>query len=289
MMTASQRAPQHVLVAMAFLVALAFCSACSDEDGPTSLLGTGTILVGCSPEWATCSLLGPGEISHSGEGGMVLADMPPGGYELRCDDVIGYATPAVGQFMLAAGEVKEVHRYYAERSARNPDEAVALCWSVYEHRHFGRYTAVRSDGYLFIQQDGGPQDAVVDSAIMDRMFHEVAGRDGVSFDAIAVVEVQPLGDWEVAADDEPDLGPGGLKRTYSVQIDHHVTDSDLVVRVQGPVVIHVIDQGTEHPDWRVRGFRDATSGAEAAGNATWSAVRNRFLPRDDRSGRHAEG
>jgi hypothetical protein len=288
-MTASQRAPQHVLVAMAFLVALAFCSACSDEDGPIVLPGTGTILVSASPEWATWSLLGPGGISHSGEGMMALADMPPGGYELRCDDVIGYTTPAVEQFTLATGEVEDVHRSYAERLAQDPDEAVALCWSVYEHRHFDRYTSLHGDGYLFIQQDGGPQDAVVDSAIMGRMFHEVAGRDGVSFDAIAVVEVQPLGDWEAAADDEPDLGPGGLKRTYSVQIDHHVTDSDLVVRAQGPVVIHVIDQGTEHPDWRVRGFRDATSGAEAAGNATWSAVRNRFLPRDDRSGRRTAG
>lgn len=160
---------------------------------------------------------------------------------------------------------------------------------MYEHRHFHRYTSLHSDGYLFIQQDGSPQDAAVDSAIMDRMFHEVAGQDGVSFDGIAVVAVQPEGDWQATADHEPDLGPGGLKRTYRVQIDHHVTDTDLVVRVQGPVVIHVIDQGTDHPDWRVRGFRDATSGAEAAGNATWSAVRNWFLLRGDDSGRHTAG
>lgn len=287
-MTALPRAPQRVLVAMAILVALAFCSACSEEDGPTGLGKTGTFLVH-TIEWATWSLHGPGGISHTGEGAMFLADMPPGGYEFRWGDVIGYTTPAVQQFTLAWGETKEVSGHYAGRSAQDPDEAVALFWSVYEHRHFDRYTAVRSDDYLFIQQDGVPQDSAADSTIMDRMFHEVAGRDGVSFDGITVVEMQPQGDWEAAADDEPDLGPGGLKRTYSVQIDHHACDSDLVARARGPVVIHVIDQGTAHPDWRVRGFRDNTSGGRPIEDASWSAVRNRFLPRADRSGRHAEG
>lgn len=149
-------------------------------------------------------------------------------------------------------------------TATSPDEAMAAFKTAYEGRSLDCYRELLSESYLFIPQDDQASygyDIEID--IARKMFEGLEGENGFVIQDITIDLLDPQGVWTETPANDPNFG--GLAdsqyRNYIVDIKFAISGQNLILRVEGPVLYYVTNEGTEdEPDFKILGMVDATLG-----------------------------
>jgi predicted small lipoprotein YifL len=153
------------------------------------------------------------------------------------------------------------------------DQLVASFRAAYDQRDPELLDLLLSPDYRFIKQDEEAWDRTADVSIMTKMMVGRSGQQGISIAAMTVEWFQPLGVWSQVPPNDPFFGDHGdaLYRAYDVRISHVVAGQNLMLLVDGLVIVYVVPTGDKY---QLLGLVDATNGRTET--RSWTAVRSLF-------------
>lgn len=181
-----------------------------------------------------------------------------------------------------------------------PDELVDVFCAAFAGRDLAAYSDLLSADYRWIPTGGGdpwPYDDEV--AVAEAMFGGLEGLNGYVISGITLLQFEPQGVWTTVLEDNPAFGdhPGSMVRSFLVDIQFAIAGRDLILRVQGSVVLcAVLELDGDTSFYRVLGLVDLTIGDRAASwpsamelhpsvmnatkateNISWTGVKTFFL------------
>lgn len=237
--------------------------------------GPGTIVVAPEPvdqPGSTWSITGPDDFTRDGAGPATIDDAAPGDYTIAWGPRAYHVrVPDNEMLTLATGDTVRFVAEYAYLGASTVDECVQLVTSVYEQRDLTGYAGVLSDSFRFITTTGDVQDLDAEIDIAARIFHEIAGDEGVVIAEIMVDEMVPLGPWASTPGDDPYFGDSGesTTRPYGVLLRFALMDQSVGYEVTGMLQLYLAPRevtvlGQTHTIHELLGQRDHT-GSQAVG------------------------
>ncbi len=147
-------------------------------------------------------------------------------------------------------------------TATSPDQAMSVFQTVYAGRLLDCYRDLLSTDYLFIDQDGGFDNYDDEMRIANKMFNGLEGENAIIISDITIDRLDPQGVWTATPANDPNFGgfTDSQYRQYLVDFKFQVSGQNLILRVQGPVLYYVKDDGEGSPDFKILGMVDATYG-----------------------------
>jgi hypothetical protein len=147
-------------------------------------------------------------------------------------------------------------------TATSPDEAMQVFRTVYAGRSLECYRELLSEEYLFIDQAGGFDNYDEEIRIANKMFNGLEGENNFIISDITIDRLEPQGVWTQTPENDPNFGgfPQSQYRNYLVDFKFSISGQNLILRVQGPVLYYVLDEGGDSPDFKILGMVDATYG-----------------------------
>jgi hypothetical protein len=147
-------------------------------------------------------------------------------------------------------------------TATSPDQCMEVFREVYANMNLDCYSKLLSQEYLFIPQEGASYGFDVEIEIARKMFDGVAGENNFVIQSIAIDQLEPQGVWRATPANDPNFGgyPESQYRNYLVDIKFSIQGQNLILRVQGPVLYYVLDEGADGQDFKILGMVDATYG-----------------------------
>lgn len=163
-------------------------------------------------------------------------------------------------------------------TAATHGEAMAIFRELYAARNLDCYRKLLSNDFLFVDQDGGFDDYDDEIRIVDQMFNGLEGDNQIIISDISIDRLEPQGVWSLTPANDPHFAgfPESWYRAYLIDLKFFISGQNLILRVQGPVLFYVLDEGDTSNDVRLLGIVDATFGKKATENHSWSSVRGLF-------------